>query len=799
MGCSMFSFFKDRNFSYPFVIWLIIVLWYSAVIYNFPDIVSIRHKINNFFVSQSFFVSRSLPKFSPIPEEAKNIVIVAFDEASRLHLNRIKWPWPRDKIAQLLKNVASFSPRVIGVDIVFSGRSEGNEDEALISVLSNHQNIVLAYKLSEGLKDLPLQDLIKTIDYGFVNRPVDESNILRDTRTFYTDREGTDYFSIDITILSKYLGLERNKVKISGKNSGVILGENLFIPSQGGITPLNYLLYPQEFVQIPAYLILEDKVDPEKIRDKIVLIGATDHLIHDEHFTPLGVFPGVAVIANSLVMMLSERYIHQFSRVEDFLLILLLGSLILLVNRKLSFAPALLYNLLILSTLFFLSLVLRVKDIQFDYLGVFFLGGAAYLTSNIYKHTYLTYMSRKLKSLAIIDPLTGFYSPRYFLLKIDGELKSRPRSLTFFALILSDYARLSLDSNFEEFKFLIKSLADYIESKMNKRFKNLFFSRIAQDIIGLALWGMDKDETKGFFKDFMEELKSVEFKAGDRLFKPFFKGALIYKPKAVEAKSEDLIDTMESVLKDFRKDSDKDFVVLEVKAKKRYGKEESLKDDILDFLTKDLEARNKDLENNLKALLLSRKEIGNAYFETMRAFVKALEEKDTYTQGHSERVAKYALVIAKESGEPQDSCDLIYKAALLHDIGKIGIPDYILHKKEKLSREEIELIRKHPLSSVEILKPIKAFHELLSIILHHHEWFNGTGYPYGLSGKMIPKGAQILSVADAFDAITCGRGYKEGKSVDEAVKELEKSAGTQLNSEYVQILKRAINSQDLSF
>ena len=214
----------------------------------------------------------------------------------------------------------------------------------------------------------------------------------------------------------------------------------------------------------------------------------------------------------------------------------------------------------------------------------------------------------------------------------------------------------------------------------------------------------------------------------------------------------------------------------------------------LDFLVRDLEEKNRELEETLKEALQAKKETEEAYFEAISSLVKALEKKDTYTQGHSERVAKYAYAIAKEAGLGEEECQKIYRAALLHDIGKIGIPDYILHKRERLTPEEWKMIRKHEIMSVEILKPIRVLSEILPIILHHHEHFDGTGYPYGLSGDMIPQGAQILAVADAFDAITCGRGYKRGKSAEEAIKELEKNKGTQLNPKYVDALKRVILS-----
>lgn len=784
--------FKEKGLYYPFLIWIIVAFWYSIFVYNFFE--ATRYKTQDFFSSQAFYLfPRQLP-------ETQKIIIVAIDEASRRHLN-LKWPWRRSITAQLVRNIASFSPKVIGLDIIFSGRSQESEDKELISAFKEHPSIILGYKLGAKASELPLQSFIEaTKAIGFINRPLVRSRVsraereidkvIRNTMTFYIDRYGNKNYPLELEIIANYLDISPEEIRLD--EDGVFLNDKLFIPSKGGIIPLNYLVHPNEFVTVSAYSVLEKKVNPSIFKDKIVLVGATDPLIHDEHLTPMGIFSGVSIVGNSLVMLLSRRFIYNLSLWQNSIIVLILGCLILLLNKRFAFGLSSILTFLILSAVFIGSLYLRSKDIQFDYFSVFFLSFTAYVVSNGYKYSYLGYMRNKLKSLAIKDPLTGFYNLRYFLLDLDRELEARSDSLAFLALLISNYRRLILDLNFEELKSLIKLLAEYTKNSLGKEFKKITFSRISQEMIGIAVWGVKKEEVEKFFKELLEELKKVEFKTETKAVGLSLQGILVYKPKGKRIQSKEIIYNVESLLKRLKEEMQDDFISLSLEEEKLWDRQRApLREDILDFLTADLEERNKELERTLKGLQDSRKEIEEAYFEVILSLVKALEEKDTFTQGHSERVANYAKKIALQVGLDREEVELIYKAALLHDIGKIGLPDHLLHKKEKLTEEDMDLIRRHEIFSVEILKPIKAFKDLLPIILHHHEHFDGTGYPYGLSGDMIPRGAQILAVADAFDAITSGRGYKKGKSVTEAIEELERSKN-QFNPLYIEALKKSL-------
>ncbi len=189
------------------------------------------------------------------------------------------------------------------------------------------------------------------------------------------------------------------------------------------------------------------------------------------------------------------------------------------------------------------------------------------------------------------------------------------------------------------------------------------------------------------------------------------------------------------------------------------------------------------------------KEIENLYLRTVKALAKAIEAKDPYTRGHSERVAELAVWIAREMGLSDEEVRGIETAAYLHDIGKIGIEDKILLKPSKLDSKERDHIERHPDISYSILKPINFPWDIATIVRHHHEFFNGQGYVDGKKGEEIPLGSRILTVADAFEAMTSERPYRKAKSSKEALKELDSCSGTQFDPKIVKVFQKIWNRE----
>ncbi len=185
------------------------------------------------------------------------------------------------------------------------------------------------------------------------------------------------------------------------------------------------------------------------------------------------------------------------------------------------------------------------------------------------------------------------------------------------------------------------------------------------------------------------------------------------------------------------------------------------------------------------------------YYETIQSLARTIEARDSYTRGHSERVAEYSLIMAEQLNLSQNDIELTRYAAQLHDIGKISIPDRVLTKPGKLTTPEYENIKTHPEKGAEMIQPLEFLKETAPIIKHHHEFYNGTGYPDGLSGEDIPLISRIISVADAFDAMTSNRTYREPMSVERTLKELHKCSGTQFDPGITEIFIQAVEEKKI--
>ncbi|MCR5081819.1 MAG: HD-GYP domain-containing protein [Treponema sp.] len=175
------------------------------------------------------------------------------------------------------------------------------------------------------------------------------------------------------------------------------------------------------------------------------------------------------------------------------------------------------------------------------------------------------------------------------------------------------------------------------------------------------------------------------------------------------------------------------------------------------------------------------KKSSNLMIELATSLAATIDAKDKYTSGHSKRVAEYSKMIAEKMGKNKSYLENIYLAALLHDIGKIGIPDEIINKKSKLTKEEYEIIKQHPVIGYEILQNIKTVPEIVIGVRWHHERYDGKGYPDGLYGRDIPEYAQIISVADAYDAMTSNRSYRPLMTQDAARSQIEEGIGSQFS------------------
>ncbi len=179
-----------------------------------------------------------------------------------------------------------------------------------------------------------------------------------------------------------------------------------------------------------------------------------------------------------------------------------------------------------------------------------------------------------------------------------------------------------------------------------------------------------------------------------------------------------------------------------------------------------------------------------SYLDSVKVLAEAIDAKDPYTRGHSDRVRKMSIRLATHLGFAEDQLENLEYGALLHDIGKIGIKDEILQKHGALTPEEYHYIQEHPLIGVKILEDVDYFRDKVQMIRHHHEHFDGSGYPDGLAGEGIPIEARIIAIPDAFDAMTSMRPHREAMSLEEVLSEMERCRGKQFDPQVLDLFFR---------
>ena len=211
----------------------------------------------------------------------------------------------------------------------------------------------------------------------------------------------------------------------------------------------------------------------------------------------------------------------------------------------------------------------------------------------------------------------------------------------------------------------------------------------------------------------------------------------------------------------------------------------------LDRLTRAQNAELQALNRNLEAMVQERtkqlaqknQELRDAYVQTIRALAEAVDAKDAYTRGHSERVGVYASKIARELDFPKPMIERVYIAGLLHDVGKIGVRDAVITKPDLLDAAETAEMRRHPEIGARILEPVRFLADVVPCVRHHHEWYDGSpgGYPHRLQGDRIPIASRVILVADTVEAMTSDRPYRKGLPLERVVAEIRSFSGTQFD------------------
>ncbi len=742
--------------------------------------------------SSSDLVIRWRSRLQPPPQEIQQLLLITVDDESQRHLNQ-KWPWDRALFAEFLRQVGPHAPRGVLLDLAFVGKSGTPSDGLLAQAIrEGPPTLVAAYLDPRGELMLPLPELTDAGGVpGLINKPLDRDHkIRRSWGIVHYPGHREPLFGIEIRAAALLLGIPQDQI---GRETGALkLGPRRIPVGRVGELPINYLAPPEAFQTFSFWKALEGSVPPEAIRNKLVLVGTSREITHDIHPTPLGRLPGIVIEANGILTVLTGRFTKSLP-----MALLLAFSLILVLGlQQITYRNPVPVGLLAVAVFFALAagstLWLVRRDFSVELISPLILGASGWLTGFLYKHFVLVSEALRLQHQAVTDGLTGAFTGRYFRLRVQEEVmpgRSHRRPAALILVQEATSSQLLQDQPWEEVKRHLTRLVTVLKQDLPPRG---IVGYLQEGRFGLFLPNTPSSQAEGYARKLQELLRSVPGLTAL---------SLASTDKAPSARNgSELIRCAEAALK---RAISKGGFALEICSSTDPGsapsrpqespENEKLSD--LDYVASEMDERNRILEKSLTELRQAHQSLESAFLEVTKSLVMALETKDSYTAGHLERVSRYSARLAEVLNLPAEEVRAIREAALLHDIGKIGLPDEVLHKVGKLTPEETGIIREHLAIGAKILEPMKFFKSITTLIYHHHEWYNGQGYPHGLAGDFIPAGAQVIAIADSFDAMTTQRSYNKPKPTQEALEEIRRGAGTQFNPAYVEKFVEVISQE----
>lgn len=709
----------------------------------------------------------------PPPKETKELLIVTVDDESQRALNQ-KWPWDRAVFAEFLHRISNYSPKGILFDLAFVGASRPESDNALAQAIETAPPTFLAAYLDpKGNLMLPQARLIEAGGMpGLINKPLDSDQRIRRARGIgYLPSQTEPLFGIEARGAALLLGIPQDQIHF--EKSVLSIGAKATPTNWWGQFPINYLTSASDFQTIPFWKILRDSVNSNQIKDKLVIVGATQEITHDMHPTPLGRLSGIVIEANVILTFLTGRFLKAFPLWAALPLALIFVIGIQHASYRTSLPIGFLIAFLMTALAIGAGLALSCWDILVEFVSPMVLGGIAWLSGFLYKHLVMASGTLRLQRQAVTDGLTGACTNRYFQLRVQEELRQfhwvkQPASLIL--VQVAQPSQLLQNQPWEEAKRFLTSLVHTFKQHLPPRG---FIGYLHEGRFGLFLSNTPLPKAEEIVKKLQGSLSS---KSG------IFALSLAGTEQCPSRTGDALFRCAEAALgralmKGSRGETSLEQIRIEMVS--------PMGSTNLDMVSSELEERSLALEKALTELRQVHQQLESSFLEVTKTLILALETKDTYTAGHLERVSRYSTRLAEALRLPKEEVEAIREAALLHDIGKIGLPDEVLHKVGKLTDEEREIIREHLSIGAKILEPMKFFKSITTLIFHHHEWYNGQGYPHGLAGDLIPSGAQIIAIADSFDAMTTQRTYNKPRTPQEALEEIKRGAGTQFNPIYV--------------
>ena len=388
----------------------------------------------------------------------------------------------------------------------------------------------------------------------------------------------------------------------------------------------------------------------------------------------------------------------------------------------------------------------------------------------------------KLKSISLIDAHTGLYNYRYLQDVIEAEFHQARRYAQHLSVIMLDIDYFKSINDVYGMAFgdlVLKQLARQLK-RMVRRYDILI--RYGGEEFIIISPRLNRELALNMAQRLLESLNFINFGNKHHTVKLKLSLSAVSFPEDRVTKGIDLVNLANDVL-NYAKESggNRAYSTLEVKKPLKKGLERILK-----------ASGVKTLKNTIEKLTKKSKQ---GLVESIFAFAKTIELKDHYTGEHVENTVHYATEIAKGLGLRHEDTELIKQAAMLHDLGKIGISENILLKKGKLNKKEYDEIKKHPQIGADIIRPIQFLHSLIPFIFYHHERWDGKGYPSGIKGEDIPVGARIIAIADVYQALTSDRPYHKAFSKKQAIDIIKKASGTQFDPRIADIFLKIVNKE----
>lgn len=388
--------------------------------------------------------------------------------------------------------------------------------------------------------------------------------------------------------------------------------------------------------------------------------------------------------------------------------------------------------------------------------------------------------NKKLRQMALKDPQTGLYNHRYLMESLETEFaRAKKYGYPLTAVMIDvDYFKSINDTYGHDFgDIVLKQLASYLKGMIHGYD---IIVRFGGEEFVIISPGLDRNKAQAMGERIRDAIALYNFGNKEHNVKLSLSIGVSSYPEDGIARSMDLINIAEKILDKTKEEGgDRVYTSIDIGGNKKKGaKKESM--DVV-FLKEKIGKLTKQGKQNL--------------IESIAAFAKTIEMKDHYTGEHVEKTVHYATEIAKKLDLSDEEIENVKQAAMLHDLGKVGISDKILLKKTKLTKKEYEEIKRHPQIAADIIRSIQFMHDIVPLVLYHHEHWDGKGYPGGLKGEEIPIGARIIAISDVYQALTSNRPYRKARSEKEAIDIIRQCSGTQFDPKIVNTFLRILRKQ----